>query len=149
MVGAFRGHAHNRACQLEWHPLYIKGTGHSNGEGCEHVFASSNDLARGTHHASCFHCHQAIEEHFMFWDQDKYANLSLFIQNHYREAIQAVQSLEAELVILCGQLENTDEEFIQHLALEKKYLQDLTEPSHNSPEITICQCAARSFSMQV
>ncbi|KAF8230115.1 hypothetical protein L208DRAFT_1070733, partial [Tricholoma matsutake] len=69
MVGAFHGHAHNRACQLEWHPLYIKGTGHSDGEGCEHVFASSNDLARGTHHASRFHCHQAIEEHFMFWDQ--------------------------------------------------------------------------------
>ena len=79
MVGAFHGHAHNRACQLEWHPLYIKGTGHSNGEGCEHVFASSNDLACGTRHASHFHRHQAIEEHFMFWDQDKYANLSKII----------------------------------------------------------------------
>src|ERR1700733_10719313 len=79
MVGAFHGHAHNRACQLEWHPLYIQGTGHSDGEGCEHVFASSNDLARGTRHASRFHRHQAIEEHFMFWDQDKYANLSKII----------------------------------------------------------------------
>ena len=79
MVGAFHGHAHNRACQLEWHPLYIKGTGHSDGEGCEHVFASSNDLARGTRHASRFHRHQAIEEHFTFWDQDKYANLSKVI----------------------------------------------------------------------
>lgn len=81
MVGAFHGHAHNRACQLEWHPLYIKGTGHSDGEGCEHVFSSSNDLARGTRHATRFHRHQAIEEHFTFWDQDKYANLSMHSPN--------------------------------------------------------------------
>ncbi|KAF8230099.1 hypothetical protein L208DRAFT_1283528 [Tricholoma matsutake] len=129
MVSAFHGHAHNQACQLEWHPLYIKGTGHSDGEGYEHVFASSNDLAHGTHHASRFHHHQAIEEHFTFWDQDKYANLSCFIQNHYREAIQAVQSLETEFIILHGQFGITNEEFIQYLASEKKYLQDLTEPS--------------------
>jgi hypothetical protein len=55
--------------------------------------------------------------------------IGCFIQNHYREAIQAVQSLEAELVILRGQFGITDEEFIQYLASEKKYLQDLTEPS--------------------
>jgi hypothetical protein len=77
MVGAFHGHAHNHICQLNWHPLFIKGMGHTEGEGCEHVFSSSNDLARGTQHATRFHCHQAIEEHFNFWDQDKYANLSM------------------------------------------------------------------------
>ncbi|KAH7903561.1 hypothetical protein BJ138DRAFT_1020425 [Hygrophoropsis aurantiaca] len=76
MVGAFHGHAHNRKCQLCWHPMYISGTGHSEGEGCEHIFSSSNDLARGTRHASAFHRHQAIEEHFAFWDTDKYATLS-------------------------------------------------------------------------
>ena len=76
MVSAFHGHAHNRLCQLCWHPLYIKGTGHTEGEGCEHIFSSSNDLARSTHHASRFHRHQSIDEHFNFWDQDKYANLS-------------------------------------------------------------------------
>jgi len=78
MVGAFHGHAHNRLCQLRWHLTYIQGTGHSEGEGCEHVFSSSNDLARATRHASRFHRHQAIEEHFQFWDQDKYANLSSY-----------------------------------------------------------------------
>lgn len=76
MVGAFHGHAHNRGCQLQWHPLYMTGTGHSEGEGCEHVFSASNDVARGTRYASRFHRHQAIEEHFSFWDQDKYALLS-------------------------------------------------------------------------
>jgi hypothetical protein len=76
MVGAFHGHAHNWKCQLHWHPLYIPGTGHSEGEGCEHIFSASNELARSTRHASPFHQHQSIEEHFTFWDKDKYAAIS-------------------------------------------------------------------------
>jgi len=77
MVGAFHGHAHNRRCQLDWHPMYIDGTGHTEGEGCEHVFSASNELARSTRHATVFHRHQTIEEHFAFWDADKYASLSM------------------------------------------------------------------------
>ena len=76
MVGAFHRHAHNRLCQLSWHPLYIDRAGRTDGEGCEQVFSSSNDLARSTWHATCFHHHQSIEEHFNFWNQDKYGNLS-------------------------------------------------------------------------
>ncbi|KAG1827857.1 hypothetical protein DFJ58DRAFT_672464 [Suillus subalutaceus] len=75
MVGAFHGHAHNRKCQLVWHPMYIPGTGHSKGEGCEYIFSASNELACGTRHASSFHWHQTIKEHFTFWDADKYAVL--------------------------------------------------------------------------
>ena len=52
-----------------------------------------------------------------------------FIQNHYQEAIQAVQSLKDELSILCSQLGITNEAFTQYLPSEKKYFQDLTEPS--------------------
>jgi len=75
MVGSFHGHAHNRRCQLTWHPLHISGMGHSEGEGCEHIFSSSNDQARQTRYATQFHRHQALEEHFDFWDQDKYVAL--------------------------------------------------------------------------
>ena len=78
MVGSFHGHAHNRKCQLDWHPMYIAGTGHTEGEGCEHIFSTSNELARSTRHASAFHRHQSIEEHFTFWDDDKYAALSMY-----------------------------------------------------------------------
>jgi hypothetical protein len=45
MVGAFHGHEHNQLCQLNWHPMYIEGTGNTEGEGCEHVFSASNELA--------------------------------------------------------------------------------------------------------
>jgi len=72
LVGSFHGHAHNCKCQLDWHPLYVDGTGNTQGEGCEHVFSASNDLACTTQHATKFHCHQAIEQHFSFWNADKY-----------------------------------------------------------------------------
>lgn len=76
MVGAFHGHAHNRLCQFNWHPMYIDGMGNTEGEGCEHVFSASNELARSTRHVSRFHRHQAIKQHFAFWNQDKYEALS-------------------------------------------------------------------------
>ena len=76
LVPAFHGHAHNRACQLCWHPLYIAGTSLEDFETCERVFSLSNALASGTRHTSAFHRHQAIEQYFAFWDEDKYANLS-------------------------------------------------------------------------
>jgi hypothetical protein len=79
MVGSFHGHAHNRKCQLDWHPMYIEGTGHTEGEGCEHVFSSSNELACGVRHASQFHWHQAIEQHFGFWNEDKYEALCMLL----------------------------------------------------------------------
>ena len=77
VVGAFHGHAHNRGCQLSWHLLHIDGTSLTEGKGCEHIFAASNDVTQITWHSNRFHCRQAIEDHFWFWDQDKYALLSL------------------------------------------------------------------------
>ncbi|KAG2147966.1 hypothetical protein DEU56DRAFT_730318, partial [Suillus clintonianus] len=59
-----------------WHPMYISGTDHTEGEGCEHIFSTSNELACSTRHANCFHHHRAIEEHFAIWDANKYAALS-------------------------------------------------------------------------
>ncbi|KAG2033748.1 hypothetical protein BDR03DRAFT_871373 [Suillus americanus] len=78
MVGASYGHTHNQKCQLDWHPMYILGIGHTEGEGCEHIFSSSNELARSMRHATSFHQCQTIKEHFSFWDADKYAALSAF-----------------------------------------------------------------------
>ncbi|KAG6370016.1 hypothetical protein JVT61DRAFT_12534 [Boletus reticuloceps] len=101
MVGAFHGHAHNRQCQLKWHLMYIPGTGHTEGKGCEHVFSASNVLARGT-----------------------------FLRNHYREALKAVQTLEAELLVIKNELNLTDDDFRQFHEAEKRYFAELKEPPH-------------------
>jgi hypothetical protein len=73
IVPAFHGHAHNRGCQVHWHPMYIRGTGIEDFEECERTFAKSNELAPGTRLATSFHRHQQIDEHFCFHDEDKYA----------------------------------------------------------------------------
>ncbi|KAI5994436.1 hypothetical protein EDD15DRAFT_2387767 [Pisolithus albus] len=116
MVGAFHGHAHNRLCQLGWHPMYIEGTGNTEGEGCEHVFSAFNELARSTRHATRFHRHQAIEQHIAFWNQDKYEALTRFIRNHYREVMESAA------------LNITDDDFPRFIAEERSYLSSLKEP---------------------
>ncbi|KIL64908.1 hypothetical protein M378DRAFT_77595 [Amanita muscaria Koide BX008] len=128
MVGAFHGYAHERACQLAWHPLYMKGTGRTEGEGCEHIFSSSNDLARNTRYASQFHRHQAINDHFKFWDQDKYALLSTFIVNHYRQAVQVIKELEGDLANNKKNLGCSDDDFERHFIAEQQYLSNLEKP---------------------
>ncbi|KAG1764381.1 hypothetical protein EV702DRAFT_982084 [Suillus placidus] len=127
MVGAFHGHAHNRKCQLSWHPMYIPGMGHTEGEGCEHIFSASNDLTRSTRHASSFHRHQSIEEHFSFWDQDKYAALSNFLWNHYRKVLKTVRNLTTELTVVKHELQLTDDDFVRFLKEEQNYLDNLKQ----------------------
>ncbi|KAL0064036.1 hypothetical protein AAF712_009002 [Marasmius tenuissimus] len=63
VVLAFHGHAHNRKCQLYWHPTYIPGLGIFN-------FEESST----TRLATLFHRRQIILEHFNFHSQDKNAN---------------------------------------------------------------------------
>ena len=79
VVNAFHGHAHNRMCQLQHHPLYLPGTGLEVFETCECVFSSSNATAALIHHASHFHYVQYLELHFSQWDADKYAELSTLL----------------------------------------------------------------------
>jgi hypothetical protein len=75
IVQAFHGYAHNRACQLKWHLLYVKGFGIKDLEVCERVFKGSNALAGVTHHATHFHRQQAIDMYFHQHDEDKYEML--------------------------------------------------------------------------
>ncbi|KAJ7816305.1 hypothetical protein B0H14DRAFT_3089819 [Mycena olivaceomarginata] len=73
VVPAFHGHAHNRMCQLGWHPVFVDGVGLEDFEECERTFAKSNNLATCTRFATPFHRQQQIDEHFYFHDQDKHA----------------------------------------------------------------------------
>ncbi|KAI6115508.1 hypothetical protein EDD16DRAFT_1693366 [Pisolithus croceorrhizus] len=115
-------------CQLDWHPQYIQGTGHTKGEGCEHVFATSNELARSTRHATSFHHHQAIEQHFTFWDADKYAALSKYLWVHFDEAVRAISTLASELDVIKKEYNLIDEDFIQFHVDKHSYLENLKQP---------------------
>ena len=77
--GSFHGHAHERMCQLQWHPLHIEGVGLEDFEGCERIFSESNRVAGITRHASKFHRRQAIVKHFEHWNLDRYGELCEYI----------------------------------------------------------------------
>lgn len=144
MVGAFHGHAHNRKCQLDWHPMFITGTGHTEGEGCEHIFSSSNELARSTRHASTFHRHQSrntsrsgmlinMPPSVNFFLSDCILILILvllgnFLHNHYREATHVIRTLEAELSVIKSELNLNDGDFVKFYDDEKLYLDALKQP---------------------
>lgn len=74
VVPAFHGHAHNRFCQVHWHPIYVEGVGMEDFEECERTFACSNELASVTRLASPYHRQQHIDEHFHFHDLEKHAS---------------------------------------------------------------------------
>jgi hypothetical protein len=78
VVPAWHGHAHNRCCQLGWHPMYTEGAGLEDFEECERTFGLSNNLATVTRHATPFHRQQQIDEHFNFHDNDKHAASGTF-----------------------------------------------------------------------
>ena len=76
IVNAFHGWAHNRLCQLKYHPLYRRGLGLEDLETLERVFSSSNSMARIIRHTTRFHWSQYVDLHFQQWDADKYQELS-------------------------------------------------------------------------
>lgn len=81
VVNAFHGWAHNRLCQLQFHPLYRKGTGLEDLETLERIFAASNTIARPIRHATKFHWLQAVDLHFRQWDEQKYQELSEYLSH--------------------------------------------------------------------
>ncbi|KAG2365334.1 hypothetical protein BDR07DRAFT_1449848 [Suillus spraguei] len=96
--------------------MYIEGMGHMEGEGYEHIFSLSNDLARSTWHATTFHRHQSIKQHLAFWDEDKYAAL-----------IKYIRTLTTELLVIQETLNLADTDFICFHAQEHEYLDGLKQ----------------------
>jgi hypothetical protein len=132
--------------------MYISGVGLEDFETCERLFSISNALARGTRHASAFHQYQAIEEFFLFWDQDKYANLDKYIQLGWASAhwysgnflynnyIQALEILSKERPILAQfkvQFHLEDADFERFLEEERQYLKGLKAPRQYDNEMDI------------
>ena len=74
VVPAFHGHAHNRGCQVKWHPTYVEGVGLEDFKECERTFCCSKELTSITHLATPYLRHQHIDEHFYFHDLDKHAS---------------------------------------------------------------------------
>ncbi|KAH7911640.1 hypothetical protein BJ138DRAFT_1135257 [Hygrophoropsis aurantiaca] len=127
VVPAFHGHAHNRYCQLCHHSKHMLGAGKEDFETCERTFSESNALAGETRFASEFHRHQAIDSHFQFADEEKYASLSKFIQDNYTQALSSITVNEAMLNTLHQVSGVTPQDFEDDLRDKKVYLQQVHE----------------------
>ncbi|KAF7369452.1 hypothetical protein MVEN_00274600 [Mycena venus] len=125
VVPAFHGHAHNRACQIGWHPLYVDGVGLEDFEECERTFAKLNHLASTTRLATPFHRQQQIDEHFKFHNEDKHAMSGNFIYQNYRQALEKIVINSGQLALLESSLGTTTADYKAYRAAEVQYFQDL------------------------
>ncbi|KAF8592485.1 hypothetical protein K439DRAFT_1610280 [Ramaria rubella] len=82
---------------LDWHLLYIQGSGLEDFEMCEPVFSHSNALASSTRHATAFHHRQLIHRWFEAWNQENYAECSKFILDNYTQVLANIASLPHSL----------------------------------------------------
>ncbi|KAG1753439.1 hypothetical protein EDB19DRAFT_1903100 [Suillus lakei] len=115
-VNAFHGHAHNRKCQLQHHPLYL----------------GSNAAASLIRHASHFHYVQYLDLHFDQWDTDKYLELSHFIFNNYQQALTIITDYTKELEAYCLMYPDEVLDFDSWIDEELAYLCAVgSEPQHN------------------
>lgn len=126
-VNAFHGHAHNRLCQLDNLTTYVEGLGLEDLEGCKRAFSKSNALTSSTRYASIFHRRQAIAYYFEHNDEmEVYANLTKFLLNNYKQALDILSNGRATLQRLMHELGVSDPAtFKVWLDEERHYLKSL------------------------
>ncbi|KAG1838896.1 hypothetical protein DFJ58DRAFT_668114, partial [Suillus subalutaceus] len=134
VVNSFHGHAHNHRCQLQFHTLYQQGLGIEDLETCERVFSGSNAVAPVIQHASYFHWLQFIDLHFNQWDQDWYQELSQFMYQNYKQALNIINNLTPVVEELKTQLKITDTDFERWNIEELEYLQRLSIEQEYDPQ---------------
>ncbi|KAI0043066.1 hypothetical protein FA95DRAFT_1631889 [Auriscalpium vulgare] len=127
VVNAFHGYAHNRRCQLLYHVLYQLGAGIEDLETCERIFSSLNGVARSVRHASYFHWLQYLDLHLRRWDEDRYADLSKFIYNNYRQSLGIISEYSRELDLFTQLTGFSAPDFERWKVEELDYLENLPE----------------------
>ncbi|KAL0058201.1 hypothetical protein AAF712_015134 [Marasmius tenuissimus] len=147
VVPSFHGHAHNRKCQLDWHPMYVEGVGLEDFEECEHTFSGSNSLASTTRLSTEFHRLQAILEYFAFHDEDKHAASGNFIYQNYRQALQRLATDVPLFEEACVALSITPENCEQFLAAEREHFKKTFEdPAEEEQQLEYVELLRRLWS---
>ncbi|KAG2753193.1 hypothetical protein P692DRAFT_201706191, partial [Suillus brevipes Sb2] len=134
IVNSFHGHAHNRRCQLRFHPLYQHGLGLEDLETCERIFSGSNAVSPVIRHASYFHWLQFIDLHFQQWDSDRYLELSKFLYNNYKQALAIIDDLSPAVEELKLALKISDGDFERWNMEELEFLESLAEEQEGDIE---------------
>ncbi|KAI0674940.1 hypothetical protein C8Q78DRAFT_1075288 [Trametes maxima] len=126
-VNAFHGYSHNYRCQLVNHPNILRGIGIKDLETMERIFSASNHLASIVRYASAYRRRVLIDAFFRQWDTEKYQNLGLMLYNNYRQALELIKSLTAELSQVLASLEIGVNELRVYRQEELQYFEELGE----------------------
>ncbi|KAG2126569.1 uncharacterized protein EDB93DRAFT_1273720 [Suillus bovinus] len=111
-------------------------------EGCERTFSKSNALASSVQYASTFHRRQTITHYFQHNDDfETFANLTTFLYNNYKQALDILHDGQKTLPKLMHELGVTDPSvFDSWLAEERTYLLSLNhEPERETLEMEYWQ----------
>ncbi|KAJ8082799.1 hypothetical protein PM082_008655 [Marasmius tenuissimus] len=147
VVPSFHGHAHNRKCQLDWHPMYVKGVGLEDFEEAERTFSGSNSLASTTRLSTEFHRLQAMLEYFAFHDEDKHAASGNFIYQNYRQALRQLTTDVPLFEEACINLSITPESCEQFLKAEREHFNKPSEdPVEEEEQIEYAELLQRLWS---
>jgi hypothetical protein len=168
IVGAFHGYAHERSCQLMWHPLWRIGAGMEDFEGCERFFSHSNAVAHSTQHASKYNRRQQIHQHIEGSNMERLANMGKlnanndylnlttklhtsgrFLLNKFRSAVSQLEeslSRRNQAMVTFGIQEN---EFASFVDAEKEYLNSLSsEPAEDTNAVDYITTLERITDLQ-
>ncbi|RDB14988.1 hypothetical protein Hypma_016140 [Hypsizygus marmoreus] len=114
--------------KLSYIAKYVKEMGLEDLEECERFFSKSNALAPSMRYASVFHRKQWIHEFIKHMDKmDTYQNLSEFLINNYKQAIDLLNSQAVLDKQMADQNVGSMKVFEQWLAEEKAYLLGLSK----------------------
>ncbi|CAE6465247.1 unnamed protein product [Rhizoctonia solani] len=130
IVGSFHGYAHNRKCQLKYHPLNVIGAGLESFEQNETLFSSTNTVARTTRHVTPYHRRQLIVLHVSGWDFNRRCSLGATLKKRYQKALHILATLPSELKEINAK--NTDDDWSSMFEEERKYFDSLIKPSKES-----------------
>ncbi|KAI0083766.1 hypothetical protein BDY19DRAFT_998324 [Irpex rosettiformis] len=134
---AGRIHARRLSFVTMFHILYKRGCGIEDLETMERIFSSSNNVARTIQYASQFHWAQALDLHFRQWDEEKYHELSKFLFNNYRQALDIIKNYTPEIERMKTVLQITDADIEGWLCEERQFLTSLkNEPEERVLEVS-------------
>ncbi|KAK0421686.1 hypothetical protein EV421DRAFT_1915826 [Armillaria borealis] len=107
---------------------YILGMGLEDLETCERWFSKSNSLASLTRHMSAYHRRIAIIMYMHHVDRnDAYENLSKFLCNNYKQALNTIKEVPALLQTMDVLGIKSESEFEEWRQEEQDYLNGLTK----------------------
>ncbi|KAI1782756.1 hypothetical protein LXA43DRAFT_904908 [Ganoderma leucocontextum] len=126
-VNAFHGYSHSYDCQVQHHPNVIDGMGLEEMETLERIFSASNQLAPITRYASPYRRISFIHAFFRQWDDEKYANIGLFLYNNYVQALDIVEKHSGAVTATLRDLSITSEQLAEYDREERKYFVTLRD----------------------